>query len=120
MARTLASYMQTHAIKPSLVLCSSLSRVAELLKLLTPALGANVRIVQNSWIQKATTQELFAYLQSTDETTESMMLIVRRRELEKIALRLTGDSQKTKTQFDTVLPPWLGYNRVRMRSLAGN
>lgn len=105
MARTLARYMQTHGVKPSIVLCSSIRRMTELLKLLAPALGKDVRIAQNKRIQKATSHDLLAYLQSTDENVESLMLIVRRRNLEKIAMRLTGGSQKTRTYFDTVLPP---------------
>lgn len=105
LARALAGHMQTHGVNPSMVLCSSIQRMTEVLKLLAPALGKDVRIVQNKRIQKAKSHDPLAYLQSTDENIESMMLIVGRRNFEKIAMRLTGGSRTTKTYFDTVLPP---------------
>jgi phosphohistidine phosphatase SixA/SAM-dependent methyltransferase len=105
MARALASHMQTHGVKPSIVLCSSIRRNTEVLKLLAPALDKDVRIVKNKQIQKATNHEFLAYLQSIDENVESVMLIVRRRDLERISMQLTGGSRKTKTYFDTDLPP---------------
>lgn len=92
--------------------------MTELLKRLAPALGEDVRIVQNKWIQKATSHKLLAYLQSTDENVESLMIIVRRRDLEKIAMQLSGSEDKDIFRYRPSALG-LGYNGILLQSLAG-
>lgn len=101
----LAGHMQRCAIKPSVVVCPSLRGMAELLKLLTPALGTNVRILQEEWMKKAAIQDLFAYLPSIDHNKGSIMLVAGRRDIKRIVRHLTDHAHKTRMHFDSILPP---------------
>lgn len=105
-AKRLARYVDSHGLRPELVLCSSAQRARETLELLRPALGPDADVGLEDELYGADTDGLVRRLRAVGNHVESVLLVGHNPGLQDLAVSLAGDGepkamQLLRTKFPT-------------------
>ena len=102
-ATALEAYLVTHAVEPSLVLCSSAARTVETLERIAPALGSSTHVEIDPELYLASGPLMLARIVAVDDTVESVMLIGHNPGMHELALAL-GSEGPERDRFVAKLP----------------
>ena len=93
-AGLIATHLERHAIRPSLVLCSSARRTRETLDAIRTALGQNAEVLVEDELYGADAGQLVARLGRCPPGARSVMVIAHNPGLEDLAHQLAGDGDE--------------------------
>jgi phosphohistidine phosphatase len=89
----MAGYLDSHRVRPQLVLCSSARRARETLEVVRTALGASADVEFDAELYGADSDLLLGRLQAVRNEVESVMLVGHNPGLQDLALMLAGDGE---------------------------
>jgi phosphohistidine phosphatase len=94
-ATLMADHCRSHGVRPSLILCSSALRARQTLELVEPALGNHVEVKVDDDVYWADDDDLLSRVHAIGDDVSSAMIVGHNPAMHHLALRLTGDGDRT-------------------------